>query len=117
MRPRTLRRRLILAGFGGMLVAGIATTGVARADSVDEYTITNAAAICQFLDQNPGVTGVETALAEIILEDGFTPYQGGTIVGRAVFGSCPEHVPALEAFVAKYSEARKISGGVGGRLS
>lgn len=34
MRPRVLRRRLILAGFGGMLAAATITTGVAKADEV-----------------------------------------------------------------------------------
>jgi hypothetical protein len=32
MRPRTLRRRLILAGLGGVLAAATITTGVAKAE-------------------------------------------------------------------------------------
>lgn len=118
MRPQKLRRRLMLVGFVAITAGAVTGTAIARADSrVDEYTVTNAAAICLFLDRNPGVTGVETALAEIIIEDGFTPYQGGTIVATAVMGACPEHMPVLEMFVAKWTEARLISGGVGGRIS
>jgi hypothetical protein len=35
MRPKTLRRRLILAGLGGCIAAATITTGVAKADPQD----------------------------------------------------------------------------------
>lgn len=108
MRPRVLRRRLGLAFLGAILAGAVLGTGVAKADPVDDYVLTYAPAVCSTLDKYPTVGGVEGILQVIIQDDGFTPYQAGQIIGRAVIGWCPEHSSEVNRFIAKWTTGSTV---------
>lgn len=108
MRPRTLRRWLITVGLGGMIAAGSLTTTVARADLVDDYTVAHAPAVCATLDAYPSVDGIE-GVGMAIVDDGLAPAAAGQVITRAIFGWAPEHLPELEAFIAKWTPAQVIA--------
>ena len=111
MRPRTSRainRALVRAALaitlGWAAAAGMAT---ARADLVDTYVMTNASAVCATLDSYPSVAGIE-GIGQAIMDDGLTPQAAGEVVTRAIVGWCPEYVPVLNAFIAKWTTAGSV---------
>ncbi|KWX66844.1 hypothetical protein [Mycobacterium sp. NAZ190054] len=107
MRPRTARavnRCLIAVAFGWLAAAGIAT---ARADLVDDYTVTNAETVCTVLDSYPSIAGVE-GVGMAIMEDGLSPAAAGEVITRSIVGWCPDHMPELNAFIAKYAPAGSV---------
>lgn len=108
MRPRRARRLnrfLALVALGWLAAAG---TAVARADLVDDYIVAHAPAVCATLDAYPSVDGIEGVGAAIV-DDGPAPAAAGQVIARAIFGWCPEHLPELEAFIAKWSPAQVIA--------
>ncbi|MDN4521399.1 DUF732 domain-containing protein [Mycolicibacterium austroafricanum] len=107
MRPRHARavnRALVLITLGWAAAAGMAT---ARADLVDTYVMTNASAVCATLDSYPSVAGIE-GIGQAIMDDGLTPQAAGEVVTRAIVGWCPEHLPELNAFIAKWTTAGSV---------
>lgn len=102
-----LHRRLILAGLGGMIAAATITTGVAKADPLDDYTVVNAPIVCALLNQYPSVAGVENLIVALVGK-GLTSEQAGEVVGRAVIGWCPAHTPEVRAFIAKWTTAGTV---------
>ncbi len=109
MRPRHARRLnrclLVLVALGWLATAGIAT---ARADLVDDYTVAHAPAVCATLDAYPSVDGIE-GVGMAIVDDGLAPAAAGQVITRAIVGWCPEHLPELEAFIAKWTPAQVIA--------
>jgi hypothetical protein len=97
VRPRKLQRRLILASLGGMLAAATITTGVARADLN----------VCSALHNSPTVGTVEQLVLEFT-DDGWTPGESGEIIARSVVGGCPQFVPILNQFIAKWTPAKTV---------
>ncbi|MGV0805775.1 hypothetical protein [Mycolicibacterium setense] len=85
------------------ILSGLITAPHAKADPVDDATAKyGVPVVCETLDLYPtadGVAGVVIAL----VEDGYTPGQSAGIIARSVIVFCPEHRPAVEAFVAKYA--------------
>jgi hypothetical protein len=93
MRPRALKRRLVLVGLGGMLAAGLATAGVARAD----YPT-----VCGSLAVSPTVGTVEQLVITFV-GDGLSPGDAGELIAVQVLSHCPQYRPVLERFIAAYS--------------
>lgn len=103
MRPRTLRRRLALAGFGAILAGATLGTGIAQAEPVDNYAAINAGPICSTLDDYPTIAGVTGLLQGVMADSGFGPYDAGRTIATAVVGWCPRNLPVLQRFVAVYA--------------
>lgn len=102
MRPANLRRLLVLAGLGGMVAAATITAGVAKADVVTDYVAANARIVCLVLDEYPTVEGIQ-GVGEAIVEDGLSPRAAGEVIARSVIALCPEHLPELHLFVARWN--------------
>jgi hypothetical protein len=106
MRPRVLRRRLILAGLGGMLAAAIITTGVAKADGVLSDTEAayvmayGAGAVCPTIAEYPSMAGV-MGVAQGIMADGFTADSAVDIINASVAAYCDRYRPLLQALGAE----------------
>jgi len=107
MRPRALRRRLGLVFLGALIAGAVLGTGVARADSLDDYIVTNAPVVCSLLDDYPSVSGVE-GLVIALHDEGFTGEEAGEIIGRSVVGWCPRHMTEVQAFIAKWAGAKQV---------
>jgi hypothetical protein len=90
------------------LVAGGLLAPDAHASPVEDYAAINAGRVCATLDDFPSVAGVTGVVQGVMEDGGFTPYDAGRIVGMAVMGWCPEHLPELRRFVAVYSQARTV---------
>lgn len=109
MRPRVLRRRLLLAGLGGVLAAATLGTGVAKADPAEDFAflaaldyfgvsvadeaeaIDIAHSICGALDNGLSPTTV----ARMGMDHGATRYEAEVIVGVSVGAYCNEYLDAL----------------------
>ena len=101
----TVRRWLVLAGLGALIVAAVMLdNAAAKADPVTDYTVANAPAICAALDKQPTVGTVENIVGTIVLRDSFTGAQAGQILARAVIGWCPDHAVQLRAFADKWGK-------------
>jgi hypothetical protein len=106
MRPKALRRRLILAGFGGVLAAATITTGVAKADgelsnAEAAYVIAfGGTAICPVIAQFPSEAGV-LGIAQGVMEDGFPPDSSVDIINASVAAYCPQWFPLLQRIGAR----------------
>ena len=106
MRPNvasTVNHALVLAALCVCVVTG-ATVGIAaaHADPVGDYVAANGQAVCQTLDKYPSVEGIE-GIGLAIMDEGITPFDAGQIIARSVGAFCPQHVPEVQAFIAKYS--------------
>lgn len=97
---RTIGRTALLGAFGA-LVAGstIALAAPAHADTLDAVAARYEYAICGTLDAYPSVAGV-TGVLMAIEQDGWSAYDSGGIVARAVYVYCPRHSYELGQFVA-----------------
>lgn len=107
MRPRRTRiinRALVLAALGWLLIAGATT---ARADIVDQYTADYGWAVCETLTAFPTVAGIE-GIGEAIVEDGLSAESAGAVIANSVMLYCPEHLGALQAFIAKWTSAGRV---------
>jgi len=101
MRPRRLRRLLVLTAFVA-LIAG-AGAGVARADAGADYAATNAAAICLTLDQFPTFAGIEGIATAIVQEGYLSFYDAGRAIRVSVDNVCPEHTGLINLFSNTYA--------------
>jgi hypothetical protein len=107
MRPRVLKRRLIAAATAGFVGVILLTNANAKADPLDATTITDAPDVCSALVKTPTEMGVENEVAALHLQ-GLSGDQAGEIVGRAVVGWCPDQMPEVQAFAAKWGTAKKV---------
>ena len=105
-----LYRKAAMSKLGSIIVittvtAVLMSNAVAQADpQTDQYTRQNMPAVCFAMDKNPTVEGIDDeGLA--IMNDGMTAEQSMEIIMRSIIGWCPEHMPELEAFVAKWQKA------------
>lgn len=62
--------------------------------------------VCAYLDNHPGVGGVESLLVTAFNE-GATPEEAMQKVAIAVAFQCTEHMGALQAFAVKWSPVKK----------
>ena len=104
MRRRDVTRLLLASIATGAVLA--ASTGTARADVVDDYTVVNAPVVCSVLDDHPSVAGVEGVVLAII-DDGLSPESAGEVLARSIIGWCPEHGREMNAWIAKW-RARSV---------
>lgn len=88
---QTVRRSLVLAGFGGLLSAGLITAAaVAHGTSVgDTFNI------CMALRHGASLATIETALTA----RGYSQYDAGAFTGAEVRDHCPEQRGAVIAQV------------------
>lgn len=107
MRPRVLRRNLGLAFLGAILAGCVLGTGIARADSLDDYVAANGPVVCSLLDSEPTVAGVE-GVGMALYSKGLTAEQAGEVLVRSVVGFCPDHLPEVKAFIAKWTRAGTV---------
>jgi hypothetical protein len=105
VRPRTLRRRLILIGFGGLVAAGMLTLPPqAHADpTVGEVALKNAAGICALLNTDPTFAGVDEVAARLLAQ-GWTGSTTGLVMIAAVDNVCPRHTELLLAWAKQYTQ-------------
>lgn len=101
---RMVRRVLVLLTLGWLACAGwLVTAPDAHADPLSDYTVLAATAVCSTLDDHPTVPGVTGVITGVMDDSGFTAYDSGEVVARAVIGWCPRHVPLLQRFVSVYA--------------
>jgi hypothetical protein len=67
-----------------LFIVGLAWSTTAKADSTE-------LAVCMTLDDYPTISGVVGVLNALI-EEGYTPYRAGEIIGQTVRDHCPEHM-------------------------
>ncbi len=75
----------------------------AKADVPENVIDKLAPAVCSTLSDYPstdGVAGIGLALAD----EGWTGHEAGEIIARSVMAECPQYVPILRAFVARYGD-------------
>lgn len=108
MRPRVLRRRLALAGFGAILAGAVLGTGVAKADAVDNYIAIHAANVCQLLDDAPRLTTVSGLFNAIETDTGWDTDTAARVIVASVGDYCPHNWPVLNRFVATYTDAGQV---------
>jgi hypothetical protein len=106
-KPSRFRRLAAFAAFGAILAGAILGTGVAKASPLDDYTVVNAPIVCALLNQTPNVAGVENVISALH-DKGLTSAQAGEVVGRAVVGWCPDQMPEVQGFVAKWGTAKRV---------
>lgn len=102
-----MRTSIIIAGLVGAITIGNAPAIIAEAQAdpqTDQYTRQNMPAVCLALDMNPTVAGIEDE-GSAIMDDGLTGEQALEVVVRSVIGWCPEHMPELDATIAKWQKA------------
>lgn len=75
---------------------------------VRDYTGLNSQRICQVLDEFPTEVGV-LGLGEAIVEEGFTAFEAGRIIGDSVLTDCPQHSRLVLRFAAKYLRGETLS--------
>jgi hypothetical protein len=95
------------------LIGGcIGMAGRANADpeSVNDYTLRNATAICAFLGQDDSDAGIEAVLAKLWAA-GVQPYQSGEVLYQAVHNICPAYEPAVVAWA---NNQKSPGGSLGG---
>lgn len=80
-----------VAAFGAILGVAVAVSPTAHADPIDR-------AICSVLDDYPSAAGV-TGVGLGLVDHGYTPYDAGQKIAIAVYGTCPEHIPAVQEFL------------------
>lgn len=114
-RERTARRMdalavaLLMALMAALgCIALLLATPHAKADGPpsDEllyYTATYGGAACQVLDEYNSVGGL-IGVMQGVMEDGWTAFESGQIVGLAVYEICPRHVDLIERFQAIYGQ-------------
>jgi hypothetical protein len=62
------------------------------------YGTNHAADVCSTLTRYPSLDGVMGVAEAITQESGLTAYQAGEAIGEAVYTSCPQFVPLIQAF-------------------
>lgn len=93
----TRGRRTAVAGsvLATILLGGMVGTPIAHA-------IPQGAAVCMTLSSYPTFGGV-MGVAEALMEEGYSPYQTGEIIGEAVRDYCPEHTALILRFAAAFN--------------
>ena len=76
-------KRLIIVVLA-VAAAMFSSTGIARADLLSVR-------VCMVLDDYPSTSGV-IGVVDALVDEGYTAYQAGRIVGEAVRDVCPEHM-------------------------
>lgn len=89
-------------GAAAVLFASVLFASEARADVVTDYVAANARIVCLVLDEYPTVEGIQ-GVGEAIVEDGLSPRAAGEVIARSVIALCPEHLPELNLFVARWN--------------
>lgn len=105
MRPRRARawdRFLVSMTAGALGAAAVLFASEAQADVVTDYVAANARIVCLVLDEYPTVEGIQ-GVGEAIVEDGLSPTAAGEVIARSVIALCPEHLPELNLFVARWN--------------
>jgi hypothetical protein len=99
-RPRVLKQRLVLCGFGALLAASVVSMPAAKADPLNDtqtaYVLTYHSAVCKTISAYPSEAGVAGVLSGI-MDDGFGPVDAAEIVNASVAGWCPAWWPLLQA--------------------
>lgn len=120
MRPRKVRRFLLLALFGAIAAGSGLGTGIARADVVDVYVTWKAVNICNYFSLHPQVSAVEPMFRAIQADTGFTATDTGTVLVAAVASICPEFLPVLSAYANSTPLPQttfRSSAHIGGRIA
>ena len=84
-------------------IAAITLAPLAHADPYDDndvsaYAAQSADFVCQIVNGNPTVAGIEAALDQVHQASGFSILHSGTIVNLAVRGKCPQHFGLLHEY-------------------
>jgi hypothetical protein len=94
-----MKKLIAAAGIGAALtVAPLAVAGVASADQASNNADTYYAAICSTLDQYPSIGGIMGIGQYLHNNEGFSYYDGGRIIGEAVYGHCTRHSGLIATF-------------------
>lgn len=80
-------------------------------ESVNDYTLRNATAICAFLGQDDSDAGIEAVLQKLWAA-GVQPFQSGEVLYQAVHNICPAFEPEVLAWANDHK-----SGSLGGAYS
>lgn len=94
---------ITLTGLAAIVAAVMLLSGVAKADSVDDYIATYADAICTFLDEHHTPEGVDTAI-QTVYANGFSQRDTAGIMVQAINETCPRNWPLLQNFIDLYKD-------------
>lgn len=89
---------------------GFAARAHADPESVNDYTLRNASAICAFLGQDDSDAGIEEVLQKLWVA-GVQPFQSGEVLYQAVHNICPAHEPEVLAWANGH---KSVGGSLGG---
>lgn len=89
--------------FAIALAVFVAATGVAKADSADDYIATYGDAICTFLDEHHTPEGVDTAI-QTVYANGFSQRDTAGIMVQTINETCPRNWPLLQNFIDLYKD-------------
>lgn len=101
-RARRWNRSLAATTTAALAAAAVLFASEAKADVVTDYVAANARIVCLVLDEYPTVEGIQ-GVGEAIVEDGLSPTAAGEVIARSVIALCPEHLPELHLFVARWN--------------
>ena len=95
LRPRRLRRLLLMIGAGAAIAAAVLTPAAAKAEPV---TVTVPEAICQALAADSSDARFQRLYDVLVYEVHLTDVQAGDAIANSVIYRCPEHAAALMRF-------------------
>lgn len=109
-----MRPRLRLAWWWApiLLFVGLVAGGLLAPDAhAEPAKAINAAAVCAVLETRPTADGVTKIIAELVKEAGIGPDVAFRGVSVAVAVQCPSLLPALSAFIDRYSAPPEFARG------
>ena len=109
MRNYVIRAYTLGVITGSMVTAALTMFAApAKADISDSTVASYAIPVCATLDRFPTFNGV-IGIAAAIAEDGYTYSDAGEIIVGAALNVCPEFVPLLRQFAARYAPAAALA--------
>ena len=109
MRNAVLRAYALGVITGSMVTAGLTMFAApARADISASTVASYSIPVCATLDRVPTFNGV-MLIAAAIAEDGYTYSDAGEIILGAALNVCPEFIPLLRQFAARYAPSAAVA--------
>lgn len=102
MRPGTLRAYAFGVFTGALMTATMTMCAApAKADMPLDVVDVYAPIVCDVLSEHPSTDGL-LGIGIALMGDGWTGYEAGQIMGQSVQNECPQFIPILRAFAARY---------------
>lgn len=104
LRPGTLRAYAFGVFTGAVMTATLTMCAApAKADVPADVISDYAEPVCSTVADYPSTDGL-LGIGRALIEEGWTGYEAGEIIGASILSYCPRYTPILRAFVARYRD-------------